>query len=222
MEPAPHTPECTGRPGSVYPGCTCSTHLQRLAQTRSTVYRGDPYRIPPEDGWAVVAWAVRRGWSPAALASATGLDVARAGILLRAWRDGHPGRLYNETCRLLLAMGEPTAGRVGMLGSTRRVRGLYRMGWTPVGLRGRYGVSLVSLGRIVRGGTVQVAAFVAVDIAVMAERARFTVGPSADAARDAARRGWAPLSAWDGLDIDDPGVTLARYPRGDRPGLRER
>lgn len=199
--------------------CNCPDHQAVRKRTRTLIAQGRPHRIPSERGWDVVTWAAARGWSSAALASATGMGVDLAKVLFRDLRRGHLRTLHPETCRLLVeCLGAPTAGRVGMVGSTRRLRGMQRMGWSMTGLHQRFGLPRMSLSRIVRGGDgLTLSAMVASDIATAAEWTRDRVGSCAEVAAAADVQGWAPLWAWTGLDVDDPALVLTGYPDTDRP-----
>lgn len=120
----------------------------------------------------------------------------------------------------------PPAGMVDAVAVRRILRGLHAQGWTAgymASLEGMTESNLCQLanGKVTRGHPRR---FVRTEVLNMAKRLAAKLGPfdiaqletpldgmSAITAHRAAKRGWLPLDAWDGLDVTDPTVKPHGY-----------
>ncbi|MCM6777741.1 hypothetical protein NDR87_30080 [Nocardia sp. CDC159] len=104
-------------------------------------------------------------------------------------------------------------GLVLALGAIRRLRALYRIGWTWVALSEQTGLTQSNLSQLTRPGRLRTLIPWDTWVAVRDAYERLsgtpgTRGRAKLARREAQDRGWpAPLD-WDGLDIDDPRVVV--------------
>jgi len=164
--------------------------------------------LPPtrsDEAVALVARLVRLGWSSAAIGSAAGIPRRTLDTQVQRVRDGEPVMFQRATADRLLRLGEPTAGFVGSVGPSRRLRGLARMGWALDDLSAVTGLPESTLAVMRRGDTRKTTARAAVVVARAYDALSMVVGPSPDAAVRARAAGWVAPLGWDeDDDLDDP------------------
>ena len=145
-----------------------------------------------------------------------------------AERRAHGAALHRSyLTRRYLARG--ALMQVPALGTTRRLRALYALGWTSTDLAPLLGVGHARVGHLASERQEKVHRVTAAKVAEVYDRLSMTVPQDPDVLpsprhcrvhdrqrRMAARRGWAPPLAWD--DIDDPDETPTdwRYQAADR------
>ena len=208
---------CIARARSVASECPCPPC--RTRKRRREHRRGygltDPYTS--DDAWIVLDRMRTRGWTAAAIMSATGLPKGTITAVLSELGRGKRRRFFPGTAAAIVEHGTPTEGSVGSTGAVRRVRALLRYGYSRKAVAGAAGMTVETVNRVARGGRprLDVGAATAVDGAFRALSGR----PGRDwrTAEKASKAGWAPPYAWDGLDIDDPALVLPAYPRVDVP-----
>lgn len=106
--------------------------------------------------------------------------------------------------------------RVPALGTQRRLRALARIGWSHTAIGDRLGWSRTAVGKLLSQGTVN--RETALAVAGFYREHAWETGPSAHAARIAAKAGWPGPMDWD--DPDDPGeVPACELERAHREAL---
>lgn len=94
--------------------------------------------------------------------------------------------------------------RIDGTGTQRRIQALWALGWTSRDIANACGWGTPQAVTEVVGVRSAVFRGTAETVARAYEQLSMTPGPSAKNRRDAARKGWAPPLAWEGIDIDDP------------------
>jgi hypothetical protein len=143
---------------------------------------------------------------------ATGISLGSLGRLRKP--GGDKKVILTSTQARVLSVPIPSAGqrsrgesRVDGTGTRRRLQALARAGWSSPFLAEHTPVSRDELRRLLRWERVTVGS--RARVAALYGLLEFTPGPSVEASRRAARKGWWLPSAWDGLDMDDPAISPA-------------
>lgn len=108
-------------------------------------------------------------------------------------------------------------GPVGVIGTTRRLRGLIALGWPQAELARRSGLPTCTISHLVRGDIDKTSRRNATAVHDLYDRLSGTPGPSDWQRRRAQAAGWAPPLAWDDDLIDDP---AAKPDLGERRSVR--
>jgi hypothetical protein len=167
--------------------------------------------------WDVLDDLTARGWTAKVIASASGLPWSSVRRALKDAEHG-PRRLFTEgNATAVIEHGPPSVGWVGAVGATRRARALIRYGHDRGTLTAETGLCRDVLAGVLRGSAASVTPRTWASVAYAFRRLSRRVGDSPTALLEGRAMGWAPPYAWDGLDIDDPAVTLPDYPRADTP-----
>lgn len=195
---------CIRRPYSVWTTCRCPSCVMADRRIRKTYRHG--YYSPAAlrtQAWEALDRMLAAGWSPAAMASATGLPKRYFDSLTKVLRDtGHRQRVGPRIAERIVNHGAPTEGRVGAVGTTRRMQALAAMGWTLADLTGRTGLPYSTLESLRVPHVRQTSPAAAAAVARAYDDLCMTPGPSTRARSMAVRKEWAPPLAWE--DIDDP------------------
>lgn len=223
VQPADIQARCIRRTGSTWTQCRCPACARRTLRLeklrRAGVQVLDP-QLTSEAGWEVLDHLTGDlRWSSAAVSSATGIPRGTISAILTESRGGRRRDLLQATVRLLIAYGEPSAGRVLACGATRRVRALARVGWSHESLAGMLGVDPGTVRSLASGRYKTTAAVLDAGVRRVWTDLTEKIGPGWRVANHACRDGWAPPRAWDGLDMDDPGLCLVGWPGADAPVL---
>lgn len=217
---------CVRRPGAVVTRCPCKACGK------------DRYRLkvsPPPDTLTAATERLRvyveAGWDSWAISTAAGLPRrALEGSVTRV-RRGETPKILHATRAALLALPEhpwqapiPPHGTLPMpVGLRRGLRGLARAGHDTEAIAAVSGVTQAHVACLIAGVNerARVDTLAALEGAV--ERLRNRTGTSWLAAQHAEAQGWAPLSAWHGIDIRDPAErSLGNHQRADRSAARTR
>lgn len=205
---------CNRRETSVWTKCTCPSCVVANRRVGKLRRGGVLAPTPSERAHRVLRWMLDRGWTPTAIASATGMPLPAVHSLVspRA-ADRTIGRVR---ARQLVNHGWPTQGHIGATGAARRLRALAVMGWPAGEVAARAGVAETSVRAIRIGERATIPVGVHDAIAAVYDALSMTAGPSKRSTSIALRRhGWAPPLAWDDDDIDDPAATPRGRVRGD-------
>lgn len=196
---------CTRRPGYLWTACRCPVCAPRDARVKKA-HKAGLLTVPPNDrAWDRVEQWAARGWTAEAVSSATGMSVEAAGRALLRARTGAPRYvLMHGTAARILTAGPPTAGSVGPVGASRRLRALARIGWPTDVLLTETGISVSYFHYIRRAEGAYVAARMHNAITDVYARLALTPGPDPGTAARAARAHWPGPLSWDDATIDDP------------------
>lgn len=212
---------CIRRHYSTWTSCTCDDCriLTRKAKKRVRTgrYRPDAAR---DQAWEALDRMIGEGWTPLAMASATGLPKTYFDSLTTKLRErGVRQKIGQQHAHAILNAGAPTEGTIGTLGSTRRVQALAAIGWSLRDLSDHSGLPRVTIQVIRLAQTATIKPATANAIAATFDELCMSPGSSERTRQRALEAGWAPPLAWD--DIDDPAATPDTGPtRGPgRPGL---
>lgn len=174
-----------------------------------------PYRAAKEIGVhhkTIYRWIARRDREGASWPTQADMDAWRADVEAtqdRRERDAALARTYRK--RRYLNRGPL---QVPAIGTIRRLRALYALGWTCVQLGDRLGVSKARVAAILNARSEKVLPETAANVAQLYRELSMVTPLDPPALkrgdspihertrRYAKRRGWAPPMAWD--DIDDP------------------
>ncbi|MDF2847100.1 MAG: hypothetical protein K0R97_1082, partial [Oerskovia sp.] len=183
---------CTRKPGTIAPRCQCPDCRALTARMAKAGRWGLRPVAPVAQAWDVLDDRVRRGWEDLAIASASGLSVRSVHAMLYRQRHGRQAGMTHATARALVSMGDPTAGRVGALSTTRRIRALARAGWSLNAVVAETGLPTMTVqhARVADVETVLASTWLAVRAAYRDLAAR--PGPSRAVAERAAAAGWEP------------------------------
>jgi hypothetical protein len=167
--------------------------------------------VSREDAWAAFCALQDKGWTPQAIADACDLPKTMLDAASRRRRDGGVYRFGAHAAARLMTPRTPTEGRVGALGTMRRLRALACIGWSTAAMAEKSGVSPTVIRDVQAKRRSVIAAVNAEAIAGLYEAVRDRCGTSTVAVVTAHRDGWPHPYRWDGLDIDDPAVTPIGY-----------
>ena len=211
---------CIRRWFTTWSTCTCSRCVPDARRRRKLLEAGLVRRTPSDQAWVVFDEMRCRGWSPTAIASATGVPARCVHSIFTELRAGHR-RVFGPTiAQLIVSHGQPTRGLISAVGSTRRVRALARLGWTNTAIAEAAGLALMTVSVVRSGNHPTTSPRTASGVDKAYRLLSGTPGPST-ATRDAAERaGWAPPLAWDDDTIDDPEATPEGVREATRPGSR--
>lgn len=221
---APHTPaalapesedsaqNCIRRATSTWSRCRCTdcrAHDARLAKlNRTGRFNTTALATANDRALTRIEHWMALGWEPLAIATAAGVGQPTMWGIVRELQAGHRRKLQHATARRILTAGRPTAGRIGIAGSRRRLQALTWMGWGVERLSAEIGIPTGTLSDVRSDhGPATLQATIAFTIADAYPRLSETWVNSPLAHATAARRGWAPPAAWDDELIDDPTVT---------------
>lgn len=197
------THPCIRRPTSTWTACRCPD-CEPLRRRTFKLYRaGRITPVPSERAWQRLDTWLTAGYTPAWIASASGLGVETVQHLSTRSRHAR-GEMSRHNARALLTTDITTAtrGHGPIIGATRRLQALGAMGWSMMEVGRRSGLHYVTLASVQRGAQTSIGARLHHGINAVYDELHMTPGPSTRARLDARRKGWAPPLAWD--DIDDP------------------
>lgn len=184
-------------------GCRCEpcVHARRLYNKHGRVRRERGIR-GLTDARPVAQHIARlrdAGASLQAIATAAGCSQ---GTVLRI-EHGAP-TVFASVAAGILAVKPLRPSKVPPVGAARRLGALFALGWPLTAISAETGLARTHVSTIANGRRAAIAT--ATDEAVRAayERLSGRPGPSGYSRAWAARRGWAPPLAWEGVDIDDP------------------
>jgi hypothetical protein len=210
---------CTHRPDTTWPSCRCDVHVAEVYRLRKLL-RSGAY-VPPlgvvEAGMESLRVMRGRGWSPVAIATATGIPDPTMHKICAGLDAGRDVRVSVITARRLASPGVPTGGCVGAVGTMRRVRALARVGWDNEAIAVGAGLSLSTVRAFGQGARVQVSAVSADAVQGFFDRRGGGVGPSWRAVARGVAAGWPRPVDWVGIDMDDPVVVCPGFPQCDAP-----
>ncbi|WP_369068564.1 hypothetical protein [Kineococcus terrestris] len=195
---------CIRRPGSRWTTCRCEPC--KRANTRTKKLHGAG--VLPNQRAAADAriddW-LQRGWTPAAIASATGLPLVTVQEIVKMRAKGLVRRLNHRTVRAVLTAGAPTRGHLSRLGARRRMQALTWMGWSLQTLSQRTGLPVMTLSDV-RGDNGRQLTHPQIAAAITEAYLQLSHldGGSPGARAYARRKSWAPPAAWDDESLDDP------------------
>ena len=197
------TETCIRRPTSLTTNCRC-TDCRRWSARVAKAYRAGIYpRIPMDKVWAIVDDRIARGWTAAAIGSAAGISYRSVWDHLdHEKRTGKRSPWQHGNARALLNIGEPTIGRIGATGTTRRLQALAVMGHNLRVVAEMTGIPESSLSVIRSGRCARVEVRNASAVAGAYEQLSMTRGKSSPSF--ALSRGWVGPLSWDDDTIDDP------------------
>lgn len=200
-------PTCIRRPHGTWTSCRCpDCHPIRLRMAKLARNGIRPPRRSDE-AWAEVDRLTELGWTPRAIASASGLSerTIRGAMVRRD--EGHLSTWTSSVSEAIIRHAPwPTVGHVSAIGSMRRLQGLTALGWTLDALAAESGLPITTLSVVRAGRTRQIHAGTRSAIDSLYERLSFTTGASDVARAIASKQRWAPPLAWDEAAIDDPGA----------------
>lgn len=196
---------CRGRPGSLYPGKTCDCAECRPIRLRTMKhYTYRRLRVTGrDDARAVLNAYLAAGYSPHRVATLTGL-ASSAVFSLAGERDR---RMTQTTVTAIL--GLPMPPPPFLVGATRRLQALARLGWGLYDVAQRTGIPRATLSAFRNRPPSRCAdeSRITAILEVYNELC-MTLAPDDrfhnKTRRLAERRGWAPPLAWDDETIDDP------------------
>lgn len=209
-------------------GCRCARCLAAVYGARIRRERAQLHGTwaPFADAAPVrehVAALVRAGLTEKNIAALAG--VAHGSVLHLLYGTGGlpPGRRIRPgSARRLLAVRPasaaiPPTGMIPATGTVRRLQALVAKGWPVARLAGELGMEPTNLAKLMRQNS-KVRAGTAAAVRALYDRLWNTPPAQetpvqrkyvAQAARHAAKRGWAPPLAWDDDQIDDPSASPA-------------
>lgn len=194
---------CIRRAHSRWTVCPCPPCRQDRRRIRKLARSGLITRVPSAAAWDVINDLRRRGWTGAAIASAARLPSRSIDSALHDQQQGRVRTFGPTTSARIVSHGPPTEGMVGAHGARRRLQGIAREGYSLQWVADTTGIGVSTLAAIrLTTTTVSVARHALIIDATAKAGAR--PGPHQQSAATAARRGWAPMLAWEGIDIDDP------------------
>jgi hypothetical protein len=208
MSGQPTIQECTRRWFTTWGSCPCPDCTVEWARRRKHHEAGIAHRVSSAEAWAVLERMIDQGWSNSAIATACGIPERSAYDLTRGHRQGHRRRIGPGIAHRIVNHGQPAAGYVSAIGSTRRLRALACLGWRLGDIADTTGVSPSTLSLIQRGKGAVILATHAAAIVDGYTRLQHEKGPSEVTSARAYRNKWAPPAAWD--DPDD----LTERPKG--------
>jgi transcriptional regulator with XRE-family HTH domain/DNA-binding CsgD family transcriptional regulator len=185
-------------------GCLPCRRAQRRYDKRRRIYRtrGIAGRVPMSPVTEHVAVLRATGATLQAIADAA--DCSQ-GTILNIERSQHP-TLFASIARRVLAVhpGMLAPAMVGAVGVARQVQALYVAGYPLAVLSAEFGFTRTYVSELANGRRERVTYATYRRIADAYARLSGAPGPSEYTRAWAARRGWLPPAAWEGLDIDDP------------------
>ena len=193
---------CTRRASTRWATCPCDGCRRLAARTTKSARLGLLPASRSNEAWKEIDRLLDRGWSTAAIASASrvALPTIDNAIRLRE-QTGRASTFHYGTAERILTHGEPTRGEISAEGSRRRLRALAVMGWTLGAISERSGLHRRTLSAVRSNDAEHVKAETAAAIASLFDQIGMEAGGSEVIARDARARGWMGPLAWD--DIDD-------------------
>ena len=213
---------CRRRPNSRWTRCRCGPCRHDMYRLNKVVRGGGVPRVSREEAWAAFCGLLDKGWTPRAIADACDLPETMLDSASQRRLRGGVYRFGAHAAARLMTPGTPTVGRVGALGSMRRLRALARIGWSTQTIADRSGVSPTVIRDVQAKRREVIAAVNAEAIAGLFEAVRDRCGTSTVAVVTADREGWPQPYRWDGLDMDDPAVTPVGYGRCDGVKVSQR
>lgn len=205
-EPAP----CRRRAHTTWTTCACPDCVRDRSRLGKLARNGRYHRVPSNTAWVILDDWVRRGWSGAAIASATGLARRRMqDLAVISARDLPRPRLGPVLAAAIVENRDtrPAAGKIGAYGARRRLQALARIGWTGDAMARESGLPRMTISTVITGAVEQVTPRTDDAIRGLYARHMMRPGGSEQAAAAAARAGWAAPMAWDDdTDLDDPDV----------------
>jgi hypothetical protein len=205
---APAVEHCRRRNHTTWTTCDCTACTRDRARLGKLARTGRHRRVPSADAWAVIDEWVRRGWTGAAIASATGLTLRRMQDLavISARNLPRPRLGPGLSAAIVTNCGaKPTAGMVGAHGARRRLQGLARIGWSGAAMAREAGLPPMTVSTVMSGTVQQVTSRTDDIIRVFYDQHLMRPGGSVRASTAAERAGWAAPMAWDDhADLDDP------------------
>lgn len=194
---------CIRRPHSTHTKCQCPrclVHMQKINKRARHRY------LPPsahDQAWEVLLEMQGRGLYSSAMESVTGVNHRTLENALSIYRlSGHRqgfGRIISA--KIIEGKGKtPTAGRVSVIPSRRRLEALAVMGWPMTHIAQRVSITASSLSRV-RNGWRTVSTQVHNEIARVYRDLARVPGPSPRIASDARQRGYIGPAGW--IDVDD-------------------
>jgi hypothetical protein len=193
-------------------GCRCQECCAANTTYRTTRYRQIAYGrwdslISPQAAAQHVQALRDAGMTVEAIASAARLGTTTINRLAYPSHAGHYRELRESRSAAILAVrvghrGVAPTLLVPAVGTTRRIHGLARMGWTAAAVGAHLGITGKAVSLITT--RTRVTAETATRIEAVHRDLAMRPGPSDTSRRRAAARGWAPPLAWDDDTIDDP------------------
>jgi hypothetical protein len=201
---------CIRRPGATWTTCRCPACLRHRAKVRKANENGRLAPARSDEAWAVLEWMIAARWSPAAIASATGITADSAHRIVASDRVGSRVALTRPTANAILNAGTPTAGHIGAHGATRRMQALAVMGHSLAPIAALTGLPSMTLSVIRSGGVATTSPGNHTAVAAAFRQLAMKRGESGHTKARAARLGWVGPLAWD--DIDDPAAVPVGAP----------
>jgi hypothetical protein len=202
---------CTGREWSYWSTCACPKHREEVRRRKALYTTGRPWRVPSDVAWKQLERWILSNWTARAISSAVGVKPGYFSRHLAAYRRGRRVTLGPVIAAKIMTAGRPTDGLVGAEPFRRRLRALAALGWGVRELSEESGLPFSTIAML-RSETTRVHARTAAIVVDTYDRLQMRPGPSAETARLAHMKAWAPPLAWD--DIDD----LSEKPSGSRDG----
>lgn len=224
---------CTRRDISRWSVCRCVTCRRSNAKMAKLARCGALPPVRSVEAWAVIDRLTADGWSPGAIASGAGVQLATMRGAFRARRiNGHHTWTAAYADRIL-AIQEPGGGHVSGAGTRRRLQALAAAGWSIYAIRAVMAdpppaSTLYTIRMRATDTPIRAVLHLAVRNTYTALNERTApVGSGADQARaKAAKGGWPPAACWDEETIDnpDPSLDLAAHDamRGDETAEQAR
>lgn len=184
------------------PPCRCGPccNAERLRAKRRRVV--GPLTVAAAPVAAYLSKLIADGASRQSIADASGCSV---GTVKRVLDDPHHTIRASIRARLLAVTHAPEDQvPVDATGSIRQVRALMAIGREANEIKAATGLAHNIISRLVNGHAEHVFRGTAAAIGDAYERMCMTPGTSARSRNRAAREGWAPPLAWEGLDMSSP------------------
>lgn len=176
-----------------------ATKLYKLRKARAI-----PAYIPAEPVLRHLHALASKGLTVPMIARASGVSPATIDLMLA----GKSSRMLARTGTALLAvthLPHPAQALVPNVGTSRRLRALYMVGWSRDDIGARLGVSKHAVAKFASSKTVTYETWAKVHD--LYEQLSHIPGPSLNTRRIAKREGYSAPLDWEYLDIDDPDVT---------------
>lgn len=209
LKPHGTTARAQGRRRSGIPPCTCEpcvTALRRYQNRRQALTAlGHPGIVPAARSARHVRALAEAGATWRQITKTTGISQGTLANLLR--EDAWQRTVTVTTQERVLAVPLParrTSGdrRVDAAGTRRRLQALQRIGWSCTALAQHSPLSAERLRKVLRARRVSVGT--RAEVRRLFALLECTPGASRECARRAARKGWFPPFAWEGVDVDNP------------------
>lgn len=181
----------------------------RIARTP----RGILPDVEPSRVIAHIEWLRTQGVGCVEIAKAAGVRKETVLAVSRRIRGVRP-----STAERILAV-RPLSFRVGITGSQRRLRALAALGWSGDEMAQRGGLDARLIRSVMNAEHDQMYRHHADAIARLYDTLSMALGPSAEARRRAAVKGWPPPLAWDDDTLDDPDAQPHGIPDRTRRGV---